>query len=181
MNNDLVLTLVNCITSAPLERVRGGNIVLQLECEWTLFDSKGEAVRTLTCPGFAQTTDANLSAHVLEGLFTEAVEWSRNMVIARFVNTELEKDIISGTRAKEVQKALLTRRQDIVRDKLIETLGNETQLTQPATTIHQKTVNELCEVLGISRILIEGYTVLEAGAAITELQHLTKRLTKVTD
>jgi hypothetical protein len=174
------LKLVDYTLSHPVERVRGGPIVVQLDVQWSkntpAEDGRAMSkVEFITVPGISVIADGpTLTDELLGEGIQRALDFSRQQALKLIEATPL----VGGAGGEAVARLLLTRNKEKNRPALT---GKLEGLDGPANESHQRTVDGVCETLGITKINVLDMTVLEAVAVLEELQNVTKNLTQVGD
>lgn len=161
--------------SHPVERIRGGSILLQLGVSWEVWDDDQHCT-LVDIPGVALVSDT-LTPEALDEATQEALEFSR-MQLTKVLSRA--SSLIQGDNAPAVLRTLLTRRQEEVKTHLSATVPVKTLDTE-STDTQQQQMNRVCDTLGIQRIPLAGTTILEAAAMINELQFVAKNMIKVGD
>lgn len=165
-------TLTSCVLAAPIERIRGGAIVVSLTCT---FQVEGQ---TFLVSGVAtsQKDDESAILEARQRAIQDAINQIPNMGI----------EVISNTTPKEVVGLLRqfaeTEVSRVVEEKRAS--GNTAQadkLDGPATPKVQQEISSLCESIGIASIPVldenEPFTLGMAIALKTELDKRVKRFT----
>lgn len=153
----------------PLERVRGGPMILHLECLWA---DREINHNEWSVPGICIIPEKELSSELLLECFTQAIDFSRQQL-----EKLLDVKIGQTDRLEAVLKTSLCRNAENFRSKLSETGIKDLDIK--STETHQREVNSLCDTLGISRIDVSNMSVLEAITMAHELKLVVKTLIKV--
>jgi len=150
--------------------------MLQLTVRWQVTD--GTELQEYNIPGLSQGVDTdNYSAEVLHNLIDSALTFSRQQ-LEKLLDAPVT--LLEGKESESVLRTLLTRRTAEIKPLLGKVLSDQ-DLERESTESHQKQMDNLCDTLGITRISLNGTSVLEASAMINELQYVTKSMVKVGD
>lgn len=170
------LKLLKYYLEAPIERIRGGNICVQISAEFVDYTPVAEwhALDTIIVPGVAIVQEEK---DVQEGIKQALANAWEN---AHKLMEEEPQPLLVGNHAPEVLKSMLDHTV-----KAIESRASHTQLeelNQPASAALQKRVTDICQILGIDTISVEGtWSSIEVAALLQELNRASTKITKVAE
>lgn len=146
------IKLVSAMLAAPIERVRGGNIVVSMHCGFRV--TNGETEDLLYVTGIASTSKDDLAS--IRAAHKEAIEDAKqNLALVGVVagmssrRSEVDTAIVHALANMDAEKAIKAKTdagQTTVADKL----------AGPATDVLQKEIDQLLDTLGVQSIPILG-------------------------
>jgi len=150
--------VINCVLNSPIERMRGGDIVVSVT---TTLEDNG---KQYSISGFTTISE---NAEIGNG-FKLAFQNS----LANFEN------LIKPFNSTKVIKVLLKDQINKIAEEAIAKNPNVKEaLESPANQNKQNAINLVCEILGFPSInVMENYTMVEAQALLTALESQAKPL-----
>jgi hypothetical protein len=163
--------LVKYVLKHPIERMRGGPALVQLEVNYTV-ELQGGIIQEITVPGVALIPDT---------LTMEAIdqEIDRALINAeKRLQTVINSDfgVIESNQLQHLRTILLKRKSEVEEKLLTQSPDKKDALSLPATTNQQTRLNNVCDELGFPRINLSDpqSTVLEAMTIIAEMESLLR-------
>lgn len=167
------IRLVGYTLAAPIERIRGGNICVQITAEFAV--TTGSTTEFgISVPGVAIVQEENKIQDGIKEAVNNAWRAVQDLVDLA------PKPVVSGANSGTVLRVMLE-----PAIKQISAKSTPDKLAEhnvPASAALQKRVTDLCQVLGIDPIEVEGqWTSMEVAALLLELNRASTKITKVAE
>lgn len=159
------MTVKSVKLAAPVERIRGGDIIISVTVNVTVDNQE------YTLPGIYVHNGDLTNEQV-----PEATRKAIDSAIALLPTiTNVESPMTSKTSG--VIKHLLSEKVEAIREMKVKEKGSDIipKLDKEVDESKQKIISELCEVMGIAPITIQGWTAIEALALHEELKSMSKK------